>query len=179
MGQVLHGCARTTAVVRRAIQHSQKSLNELAEQYAINPKTVAKWKKRAYMHDAPTGPKDVRSTALTAEEATAIVAFRRCTPLPLDDCLIGTASSAYALQPCIPHLTRLPCIAACNAMASAGCGKSRGIKRRDRSSPPIRLATSISTLPKCKRKKASCICLWLWIASQSSPMLSFIPMPRE
>jgi len=40
MGQVLHGCARTTEAVRRAIQHSQKSLNDLAEQYGINPKTV-------------------------------------------------------------------------------------------------------------------------------------------
>jgi hypothetical protein len=39
MGQVLHGFARTTASVRRALQHSQKSLHELAEQYGINPKT--------------------------------------------------------------------------------------------------------------------------------------------
>jgi hypothetical protein len=48
MGQVLHGFARTTAAVRRALQHSQKSLHELAEQYGINPKTVAKWKKRGF-----------------------------------------------------------------------------------------------------------------------------------
>jgi hypothetical protein len=33
LGQALHGCARTTAAVRRALQHSQKSLNGLAEQY--------------------------------------------------------------------------------------------------------------------------------------------------
>ena len=37
---------RATAAVRRALQHSQKSLNEVAEHYGINPKTVAKWKKR-------------------------------------------------------------------------------------------------------------------------------------
>ena len=42
MGQVLNGCARTTEAVRRAIQHSQTSLNALAAQYGINPKTVAK-----------------------------------------------------------------------------------------------------------------------------------------
>ena len=30
MGQVLHGCARTTEAVRRAIQHSQESLRALA-----------------------------------------------------------------------------------------------------------------------------------------------------
>jgi hypothetical protein len=53
MGQVLHGCARTTVAVRRAIQHSQKSLNGLAEQYGINPTTVAKWRKRGFANDAP------------------------------------------------------------------------------------------------------------------------------
>jgi hypothetical protein len=30
MGQLLHGSARTTAAVRRAIQHSQESLAKLA-----------------------------------------------------------------------------------------------------------------------------------------------------
>jgi hypothetical protein len=75
MGQVLHGCARTTAAVRRAIQHSQKSLNGLAEQYGINPKTVAKWRKRGFATDAPMGPKDVRSTVLTKEEEVVVVAF--------------------------------------------------------------------------------------------------------
>ena len=47
MGQVLHGSARTTEAVRRAIQHSQESLRALAKRYGINQKTVAKWKKRA------------------------------------------------------------------------------------------------------------------------------------
>jgi hypothetical protein len=31
MGQLLHGSARTTAAVRRAIQHSQESIAKLAE----------------------------------------------------------------------------------------------------------------------------------------------------
>ena len=48
MGQVLHGCATTTEAVRRAIQNSQKSLRTLAKRYGINPKTVAKWKKRGF-----------------------------------------------------------------------------------------------------------------------------------
>ena len=55
MGQVLHGNARTTAAVRRAIQHSQESLTVLAQRYGINPKTVAKWRKREFVHDAPMG----------------------------------------------------------------------------------------------------------------------------
>src|SRR3954452_18746578 len=99
MGQVLHGSARTTAAVRRAIQHSQESLRSLAKRHEINPKTVAKWKKRPSVQDERTGPKQPRSTVLSIEEEAIIVAFRRHTLLPLDDCL-------YALQPTIPHLTR-------------------------------------------------------------------------
>src|SRR5687768_9943778 len=99
MGQVLHGSARTTASVRRAIQHSQESLRVLAKRHGINPKTVAKWKKRPSVQDERTGPKEPRSTVLSIEEEAIVVAFRRHTLLPLDDCL-------YALQATIPHLTR-------------------------------------------------------------------------
>jgi transposase InsO family protein len=99
MGQVLHGSARTTEAIRRAIQHSQESLRALARRYGVNPKTVAKWRARASVADLRTGPKDPRSTVLSPEDEAIIVAFRRHTLLPLDDCL-------YALQPTIPHLTR-------------------------------------------------------------------------
>src|SRR4051812_47657940 len=99
MGQVLHGCATTTEAVRRAIQNSQESLRALAKRYGINQKTVAKWKQREIVADLPTGPKEAKSTVLSIEEEAIIVAFRRHTLLPLDDCL-------YALQPTIPHLTR-------------------------------------------------------------------------
>ena len=99
MGQVHHGCATTTAAVRRAIQHSQASLRALAGRYGINPKTVAKWKKRASTADRKTGPSVPKSTVLSVEDEAVIVAFRRHTLLALDDCL-------YALQPTIPHLTR-------------------------------------------------------------------------
>jgi transposase-like protein len=99
MGQVLHGCAKTTEAIRRAIQNSQKSLAKLAEELSLNPKTVLKWKKRDFLHDAPMGPKKIHSTVLSNEEEAVIVAFRKHTLLPLDDCL-------YALQPTIPHLTR-------------------------------------------------------------------------
>jgi transposase InsO family protein len=99
MGQVLHGSATTTEAVRRAIQHSQESLRFLAKRYGINQKTVAKWKRRTSVADVPTGPKEAQSTVLSLEDQAVIVAFRRHTLLPLDDCL-------YALQPTIPHLTR-------------------------------------------------------------------------
>jgi len=99
MGQVLHGSATTTAAIRRAIHHSQESLRALAKRYGINQKTVAKWKQRACVEDRPTGPREPKSTVLTIGQEAVIVAFRRHTLLPLDDCL-------YALQPTIPQLTR-------------------------------------------------------------------------
>ena len=77
MGQVLHRSATTTEAIRRAIQNSQESLRTLAKQYGINPKTVAKWKKRASVADLPTGQKEVVSTVLSIEEEAIIVAFRR------------------------------------------------------------------------------------------------------
>ena len=99
MGQVLHGSATTTEAVRRAIQNSQASLRALAKRHGINPKTVAKWKKRRSVADLPTGPSDPSSTVLSAAEEAIVVAFRKHTLLPLDDCL-------YSLQASLPHLTR-------------------------------------------------------------------------
>ena len=99
MGQVLHGSATTTHAIRAAIQRSQATAAELSRTYGINPKTVLKWRKRATVEDRKTGPREPRSSVLSSEEEAAIVAFRRHTLLPLDDCL-------YALQPSIPHLTR-------------------------------------------------------------------------
>src|SRR5215213_5455849 len=99
MGQVLHGSARTTEAVRRAIQLRQASVRALARRYGVSPTTVQKWRGRATTADAKMGPKEARSTVLTPAEEAIVVAFRRHTLLPLDDCL-------YALQPTIPHLTR-------------------------------------------------------------------------
>ena len=99
MGQVLHGSARTTEAVRRAIQLRQESVRALARRYGVSPTTIQKWRNRSTTADAPMGPKEPRSTVLTPEEEAIIVAFRRHTLLPLDDCL-------YGLQPTIPHLTR-------------------------------------------------------------------------
>lgn len=80
-------------------KNSQESLRALAKRYGINPKTVAKWRKRTSVADLPTGPRRPCSTVLSVEDEAAIVAFRKHTLLPLDDCL-------YALQPTLPHLTR-------------------------------------------------------------------------
>ncbi len=68
MGQILHGDATTTEAIRRAIQYSQESLMWLARRYDINPKTVAKWRKRTTVSDRKMGPTDPKSTVLTIEE---------------------------------------------------------------------------------------------------------------
>ena len=83
MGQVLHGSATTTHTIRAAIQRSQASIQELSKTYNLNPKTVAKWKKRDFVTDSAMGPKKIRSTVLSLEEEAIIVAFRKYTLLPL------------------------------------------------------------------------------------------------
>ena len=99
MGPLLHGSARTTEAVRRAIPQSQERLATLATRDDLNPTTVTQGKKRSHVHDAPMGPQPCRATALTLAEEALSVAFRRHTLLPLDDCL-------NALHATRPHLTR-------------------------------------------------------------------------
>ena len=99
MGQVLHGCAKTTHAVRAELQRSEASAAQLAQKFGINEKTVLKWRKRQSVEDLPMGPKERRSTVLTSMEEAAIVALRVQARLPLDDVYI-------ALKDVIPHLTR-------------------------------------------------------------------------
>jgi transposase-like protein len=67
MGQILHGSATTTHAIRAAIQRSKAPLKELATRYGLNQKTVAKWRKRAFVNDARMGPKAPRSTVLSGD----------------------------------------------------------------------------------------------------------------
>lgn len=70
-----------------------------ARAHGVNPKTIEKWRKRDFVHDAPMGPKVIRSRSLSRAEEAAVVTFRVFTQLPLDDCL-------YSLQDSMPHLPR-------------------------------------------------------------------------
>ena len=74
MGGVLHGSARTTEAVHRAIQRSEESVRALAGRYGISPTTVQKWRKRASVSDARMG-KAIHSAVLTIEEEAMVVAF--------------------------------------------------------------------------------------------------------
>ena len=71
----------------------------MSRELGIKVKTVAKWRKRETPEDRKTGPAVPGSPVLITDEEAMVVAFRRYTLLPLDDCL-------YALQSTIPHLTR-------------------------------------------------------------------------
>ena len=121
MGQVLHRSATTTEAVRRAIQHSQESMRALARRHGVNPKTIAKWKKREATADRRTGPTVPRSTVFSVEQEAIIVAFRKHTLLPLDDCL-------YALQATIPQLNRSSLHRCLERQASAVCRMVEGNK---------------------------------------------------
>src|SRR3546814_601082 len=101
MGQVLHGSATTTHAVRAAIQRSKASIQELSQHYGINPKTVQKWRQRSSVEDAPMGPKQRRSTVLSPEEEALIVAFRKHTLLPLDDCLYARSEERRVGKECV------------------------------------------------------------------------------
>ena len=99
MAQLLHGSATTTTRTRAEFQSSKESVAALARRHGVNPKTVAKWRKRDGVDDSPMGPRERKSTTLTPLEEAAIVAFRVQTRLPLDDVFC-------ALKPSIPTLTR-------------------------------------------------------------------------
>ena len=93
-----------------------------------------------------------------------VVAFRRHTLLPLDDCL-------YALQPTIPHLTRsslhrcLPSV----AVESRGCHRSKAKLRPSASSKLTRSDISISTSPRFEPLRESSISSSRSIGPRSSP----------
>lgn len=87
MGQVLQESACTTEAVRRSIKHRQASRRNLASRFGVNPKTIAKWRKRSSVAYLPTGSTATRSTTCSPDQEVIIVAVRRYTLLPLDDCL--------------------------------------------------------------------------------------------
>ena len=99
MAAGLHGSARTTPRVRAELQRSQEATRRLAARYGLNPKTIAKWRRRSSTADAPMGPSRPRSSVLSETEEAIVVEFRRRTLLPLDDVL-------GCLREAIPRLSR-------------------------------------------------------------------------
>jgi transposase InsO family protein len=166
MGQILHGSATTTEAIRRAIQNSEESLRVLAKRHGINQKTVAKWKKRTSVADLPTGPKDAKSTVLSLEEEAMIVAFRRHTLLPLDDCL-------YALQPTIPHLTRSSlhrCLQRHGISRLPEVGGDKPVKRRFKAYPLGYFHIDIAEVQTAEGK------LYLFVAIDRTSKFAFVEL---
>ena len=87
MAASLHGSARTTPRIRAELQASQETTRVLAARYGLNPKTIAKWRRRTFTADARMGPSRPRSSVLTEAEEAVVVEFRRRTLLPLDHVL--------------------------------------------------------------------------------------------
>ncbi len=161
MAQLLHGSATTTARTRAEFQKSEEPVAALARRHGVNPKTVAKWRKRDGVEDMPMGPKQRRSTTLTPLEEAAIVAFRVQTRLPLDDVFC-------ALKPSILSLTR---------STLHRCLQRHGVSRLPRvrlgndegGSRATRSATSTSTFARSASSRARVACSWRWTAPPSSP----------
>jgi transposase InsO family protein len=97
MGQILHARATTTQRQRAVIQQSQESIAVLANRFGVNPKTIAKWRRRDFVQDARMGAGKPRSS-LTEREQAIVCAFRRKTLLPLDDCYIALKDEIPALS---------------------------------------------------------------------------------
>lgn len=75
--------ARATEETRREIQNSQESLIKLVAKYGVNPKTMLKWRRRDFTHDAKVGPRKIFSNVLSEAEEETIVTFRKMTGPPM------------------------------------------------------------------------------------------------
>lgn len=76
MSDRMRSLATTTHAVRATIQRSQASLATLGREPGINPKKVAKWRKRATVDNLKTGPKVPHSTTLSEAEEAVVVDIR-------------------------------------------------------------------------------------------------------
>ncbi|MBK1656590.1 helix-turn-helix domain-containing protein, partial [Allochromatium vinosum] len=85
----LHKNARTTPAIRRELQSSTLSTQELAERYGLSRQTVLKWRRRSSTEDASHRPHRLHTRLTPAQEAV-VVELRKALLLPLDDLLAVT-----------------------------------------------------------------------------------------
>ena len=170
MGQVLHGSAKTTHAVRAELQRSKAPAAELARRFGINEKTVRKWRSRPSVEDEPMGPKEKKSTVLSALEEAAIVSLRVQALLPLDDVYV-------ALKDVIPHLSRSSLH---RCLQRHGISRLPKVDQRSRNaSRPMRSATSTSISPSCAMKAAKLFSSLPSIAPRRSSSPGSIAKPRS
>jgi hypothetical protein len=82
----LHPSSRTNREMRRVIQQSNGSIESIARDLSINPKTVAKWKHRNSVEDAPMDRRSRGSQVLNMGEINLFCRLRKQSNLPLDKC---------------------------------------------------------------------------------------------
>jgi hypothetical protein len=117
MSQRLHGSARTTEAVRRAIPQRQQSIGVLAERHGITPKPVAQWQTRPFGLGAQGTDGWPVHDLNPAAEAT-VVACRQQTLLPLEAGLSALAT------PSAPNpRVSTPRLAKTSPQPSAGHGR--------------------------------------------------------
>jgi hypothetical protein len=90
MSQTYHSNAKTNQHVRAAIQSSTLKNIELAENFGVNVKTIAKYKKRTFTVDKSSKPNQIHYR-LTELEKEIIIIVRRATWMELDD-IVDTVS---------------------------------------------------------------------------------------
>ncbi len=169
MGQVLHGCATTTAAVRRAIQNSQESLRALAKRYGINQKTVAKWKQRGTVADIPTGPREAKSTVLSIEDEAIIIAFRRHTAAAARRLPLCAAADHPASDAVIP--ASLP--TAPRHQPIAGGRSSKPSKKKFKAYPIGYFHIDIAELQTAEGK------LYLYVAIDRTSKFAFVQLVKK
>ena len=103
------------------------------------------------MMPCPMGPKAPRSTVLSSEEEAIIIAFRKHTLLPLDDCI-------YALQATIPLVYSVVAASVLQAPRNELATRSPATRRPRSPSNAVRLATSTSTSPRFAPRTANKWC---------------------
>ena len=161
----------TMHAIRAAIQRSKAPLKELAARYGLNRKTVAKWRKRSFLHDAPMGPKAPRSTVLTAEDEAVAVAFRKHT-LPAAGRLL-----CACCRRTIPHLTRSGLQLLLPAAWDQQAARDRGRQGREegfRALPARLLYIDIAAEVRTEEGK-----LYLFVAVDRTSKYAFAPALKK
>ncbi|WP_422110665.1 IS481 family transposase [Burkholderia multivorans] len=82
----LHKNATTTPRIRAEIQVSKEPMRVLAQRFGVSVCTIARWKKRASVHDASHTPHRLQTTLTPAQESIVLV-LRKSLGLSLDDLL--------------------------------------------------------------------------------------------
>jgi hypothetical protein len=170
MGQILHASATTTEAVRRAIQHSQESL-ALATRYGVNPKTVLKWRKRSFVADLPTGPREAKILGPVSRRG----GDHRRVPAPYPPAarrlslrLAGNRSPSDAVVPASLLAT---------TRHQPAPGGRRGKDREEEVQVLCDRLLSQTTSPKSGPKKASSICSSASTGPRNSPSCSCMSRP--